>query len=219
MQRNQILLVAAGVLVLGVLAIAVAALGPDRSAEPDDPAERGESRTQGAAARGEGGAARQDGPAARSATAGDPATATARGDATVTTDVIGGHAASAEDSVASAEAGSEAEMAAGGADTPMAAKGRSLGIDTDMDEDWAPQSEAAQWFEPLDTAFEAASPLTPDAFNGILGDYRETTIDVFKRSGEIADAKGADVGMAFLEEWNSLVDDYKREAYGKPPAE
>ncbi len=98
---------------------------------------------------------------------------------------------------------------------PMAVKGLELGIDTSMDDDWTPRNEAEQWFEPLHDAFEEARPLTADVYNEILGDHRETTVDVLKRSGEIGDVLGSEKGLAFLDEWNTLMDPYKVEAYGR----
>ncbi len=100
---------------------------------------------------------------------------------------------------------------------PMATKGREQGIDTTMDDDWTPGGEAEQWFGPLADAFEAARPLTPDLYNEILGDHRESTVDVFKRAGEIGDIEGPEAGIKFLDEYNALVDAYKREAYGEAP--
>lgn len=100
---------------------------------------------------------------------------------------------------------------------PMATKGREQGIDTTMDDDWSPEGEAEQWFGPLQDAFEAARPLTPDLYNEILGDHRESTVDVFKRAGEIGDLEGPEAGLQFLNEYNAMVDAYKREAYGEAP--
>lgn len=98
---------------------------------------------------------------------------------------------------------------------PMATEGRERGINTDFDNDWSPGGEASEWFQPLQSAFEGARPLTPDAYNEILGDYRDNTVDVFKRSGEIGEEQGPEVGIKFLEEYNALVEDYRREAYGE----
>jgi len=217
MQRNQLILVAAGAAVLAFGAIVVIALGPGGDAQPGGP-EAAAPSSHGSAPEGAMSGEPQRGASGTgtSRSAGDPGRTT-RGDPTVTTDVIGHSASGSEPDGSRPDAESSGSDVA--ADMPMAARGRSLGIDTDMDEDWAPESEAAQWFEPLDAALGTASPLTPDAFNSIMGEYRDTTIDVFKRSGEIAEAKGPDAGMEFLEEWNSLVEDYKREAYGRPPAE
>jgi hypothetical protein len=103
------------------------------------------------------------------------------------------------------------------ASLPMATKGREQGIDTTVDDDWTPGREAEQWFGPLQDAFEAARPLTPDLYNEILGDHRETTVDVFKRAGEIGDQEGAEKGLKFLDEYNAMVDAYKGEAYGEAP--
>lgn len=100
---------------------------------------------------------------------------------------------------------------------PLATKGREQGIDTTMDDDWTPGGEAEQWFGPLADAFEAARPLTPDLYNEVLGDHREATVDVFKRAGEIGDIEGPEAGIQFLNEYNALVDAYKREAYGEAP--
>jgi len=103
------------------------------------------------------------------------------------------------------------------ASLPMATKGRERGIDTAMDDEWSPGGEAEQWFSPLRDAFEAARPLTPDLYNEILGDHRETTVDVFKRAGEIGELEGPEAGIQFLDEYNAEVDAYKREAYGEAP--
>lgn len=103
------------------------------------------------------------------------------------------------------------------ASLPMATKGREQGIDTTMDDDWSPEGEAEQWFGPLQDAFEAARPLTPDLYNEILGDHRDSTVDVFKRAGEIGDLEGPEKGIQFLDEYNAMVDAYKREAYGEAP--
>ena len=128
--------------------------------------------------------------------------------------------AAQEEAVPDAAAGGgghTATILSASADLPMATKGRSLGIDTALDDDWVAESEAAQWFEPVHDAFEATRPLTPDGFHEVLGGHRETTVDVLKRAGEIAEQLGPEEGMAFLDEWNTLVDDFRREAYGRPP--
>ncbi len=96
---------------------------------------------------------------------------------------------------------------------PMATKGREMGIDTDFDEDWSPSSEAVEWFQPLQSAFEDSRPLTPAVYNEILGEFRDNTVDVFKRSGEIGEVQGPEKGIRFLEEYNAMVEDYRREAY------
>ena len=217
MQKNQIVFVAVGVLILGVLVIAFVSRGPGKDRGPGITADDA-TGVHASAAGVPGGGASAGAVESGRGPVGDTA-ANSRGDATVTQDVIGGTTSSRIAGNAGPGSGSDLPAGAVTPDTPMAARGRSLGIDTDMDEDWAPESEAAQWFEPLDAALGAASPLDPETFHSIIGDHRETAIDVFKRSGEIAEAQGPDVGMTFLDEWNALVEDYKREAYGKPPAD
>lgn len=216
MQRNQIILVAAGVLGLGAVSMAVVKFGRDEATVP--PAHGGEGATNTASTHATGAEA-STGHAAAIRDSGEAPSTTDRGDPTVTHDRIGGTAGSDVPGDPSPSPATSLSAGAATDSTPMAVKGRSLGIDTDMDDDWAPESEAAQWFDSLDAALDGASPLDPDSFSRIMGDHRETTIDVFKRSGEIAEAKGPDAGLDFLDEWNALVEDYKREAYGKPTAD
>ncbi len=102
------------------------------------------------------------------------------------------------------------------ADLPMAQLGASLGIDTSMDDAWALEDEAAQWFGPMEADFDSARPLDPDAYKAILGNHHETATNVFKRSAEIGDELGPEKGVAFLEAYNELVDGYRREAYSTP---
>jgi len=98
----------------------------------------------------------------------------------------------------------------------MAEIGAALGIDTSMDDRWTLEDEASQWFAPVEEAFEAARPLTPEKYKGIVGEHQDTTTQVFKRSAEIADELGSDRGIAFIEAYNDLVDGYRDEAYGTP---
>jgi hypothetical protein len=102
------------------------------------------------------------------------------------------------------------------AELPMAHLGASLGIDTSMDDDWTVEDEAAQWFDPLESDFQASRPLNPDGYRTVLRDHHETATNVFKRSAEIGDELGPDAGIEFLEAYNELVEDYRREAYGTP---
>jgi hypothetical protein len=140
--------------------------------------------------------------------------ASARERAGVTVDVVGGGrnaTASGDESGDPDE--SVADTVAGG---PMARLGASLGIDTSMDDDWTLDDEAAQWFDPLESDFQASRPLDPDGYRTVLRDHHETATNIFKRSAEIAEELGPDSGVAFLEAYNELVEGYRREAYGTP---
>jgi hypothetical protein len=97
---------------------------------------------------------------------------------------------------------------------PMAVKGAGMGIDTGMDRGWSPEQEARQWFEPMDTALRAARPLTAEVYRTILSEHRDAATDVLKRAGEIADLRGPDAGMAFLDEYNGLIEPYREQAHG-----
>ncbi len=102
----------------------------------------------------------------------------------------------------------------GGADPagyPMALEGASRGIDTAMGPGWSPEQEARQWLEPLETDLRDARPLTPDRYRAVIAEHREDAIDVLQRAAEIADLRGPDAGMAFLDEYNRRLDTYRQE--------
>ncbi len=153
--------------------------------------------------------------ASRGATDGDQGDgASARERAGVTVDVVGGG------QVADGSDGVSGDPDEGLVDPetelPMAYLGASLGIDTSMDDNWTVEDEAAQWFDPLESDFQAARPLNPDSYRTVLRDHHETATNIFKRSAEIGDELGPDTGIEFLEAYNELVEDYRQEAYGPP---
>ena len=139
-----------------------------------------------------------------------PDSAGARSGATV--DVIGGSgtqgSAGDED-----EDGDDPGSPAQGS---LAEIGAAMGIDTSMDDQWTLEDEAAQWFAPMEEAFEAARPLTPEKYKEILGEHGDTRTQVLQRSAEIADEIGSDRGIEFIEAYNELVEGYRDEAYGTP---
>lgn len=139
-----------------------------------------------------------------------PEGARTRTEATV--DVVGGSG----DGGPVESAGTDGDGAGIAAEGTMAEIGAALGIDTSMDDRWTLEDEASQWFAPVEEAFEAARPLTPEKYKGIVGEHQDTTTQVFKRSAEIADELGSDRGIAFIEAYNDLVDGYRDEAYGTP---
>ncbi len=147
-----------------------------------------------------------------------PGSASGHGTLPGATDEDAVHTAGDEPSAGEEQGGGPSRRAAppadDGAPLPMQAVGADRGIDTTMDADWSPASEAQGWFSALDDAFIAARPLTPQVYREIMNEHQGTVTDVLKRAAEIADEEGQEAGMAFIEEWNGQVDQYKREAQG-----
>jgi hypothetical protein len=209
--RNTVVLLIVGAALLVVLAVFVLLLGPPRGGGETT---SGDSTAASAGrSNGEGGStpAGFDDPATHADSAAVGHAGTPSGGDPASADLVGTSVAGM-DSPPRKHTGHGLDEAD---ELPMAKKGLDLGIDTSLDDDWTPRNEAEQWFEPLHGAFEAARPLTPDVYNAILGENRETTVDVLKRAGEIGDVLGADRGLAFLDAWNALMDPYKVEAYGR----
>lgn len=193
------------VVAVGAVLVVVAALffsRDDAAVEPPSP--HGATST---ASPGDGNSAK---PIA-SAIARDGASATATGGGVATS--TGGSHDEDEPGAGPTERDGSPSTNSGGS-WPMEAAGAARGIDTTMDADWSPQSEAQGWFSALDDAFVAARPLSPQSYREIMHEHQGTVTDVLKRAAEIADEKGQEEGMAFLEEWNAQVEQYKQEATG-----